>query len=240
MTAHPCRRILAGLPVLPLLLLAWTTPLAAQAGAVETLTNQSVIGMVVGKLNKDLILAKISSTRNEFDVTASGIVNLHESRVSQDVIRSMMSAASDPQLGRPNAGANEVLSNGGIVAMTTARVPRPLVLAKISNTPNDFDVTVPALVSLQGSRVAHEVMTAMMNAAADARLGRNAANAADVLTNQSVVAMVTGRVPKQVILGKIQNTRVNFDVSAEGLVSLNQNKVPQDVIKAMVVRASGS
>jgi hypothetical protein len=237
-TTPPLRLLAAVAPVALIFVSISASPLAAQADGEEMLTNQSVIGMVTGKLNKDLVLAKIASTRNEFDISASGIVNLHESKVPQDVIRSMMSAATDPKLGRAGAGGDEILSNHGIVAMTTARVPRQIVLAKISSTPNDFDITVSALVSLQQSRVAHEVVTAMMGSATDGRLGRNGANAAEVLTNQGVVALIQGRVPKQVVLGKIQNTNVNFDVSAEGMVALNQSKVPQDVIKAMVLRAS--
>ena len=47
--------------------------------------------------------------------------------------------------------------------------------------------------------------------------------------------MLTSKVPKQVILSKIQVSRSAFDVSASGLVSLNASKVPDDVIKAMML-----
>ena len=212
---------------------------AAQAAAPETLTNQSVIAMVVGKLNKELILAKITSTKNEFDVTASGIVNLHQGKVSQDVIRSMMSAAVDPKLGNPKR-APEVVSNQAIIAMTSAGVPKPLIIAKVGDTPNEFDVTVSGVVNLHTNKVSQDVMTAMINSGLDAKLGRAKTNAAEVLSNQSIVALVSANVPKAIILSKIQNNKVEFDVSSGGMVSLNQNKVPQDVIKAMVVRSSST
>jgi hypothetical protein len=215
-----------------------TAPAAAQA-AEETLTNQSVVAMVVGKLNKDLILAKITSAKNEFDVTTSGIVNLHQSKVSQDVIRAMISAATDPKLGNPKANAGELLTNQAIIAMTSAGVPRQLATSKIGNTANEFDVTVNGVVSLTQNKVHTEVLAAMINAAADSQLGRSKENAAEVLSNQSIIALVTGKVAKQIIMTKIQQTKVDFDVTSGGMVTLNQNKVPQDIIKAMVVRSSG-
>ena len=57
---------------------------------------------------------------------------------------------------------------------------------------------------------------------------------AEVLTNESVIQMVTAKIPRDVILEKIQGTRTNFDVTTSGLVSLNTNKVPKDIIKAMM------
>jgi hypothetical protein len=60
----------------------------------------------------------------------------------------------------------------------------------------------------------------------------------EVLDNQSVVAMIVARVPRAVIMTKIQNTRAGFDVSSAGLVQLAQAKVPTDVIKAMVTKST--
>jgi hypothetical protein len=50
--------------------------------------------------------------------------------------------------------------------------------------------------------------------------------------------MVAGKVPKPIILLKIQGTRGGYDVTTTGLVVLNQNKVPQDVIRAMMLRGT--
>jgi hypothetical protein len=123
--------------------------------------------------------------------------------------------------------------------MTSAGVPRQLATSKIGNTANEFDVTVNGVVSLTQNKVHTEVLAAMINAAADSQLGRSKENAAEVLSNQSIIALVTGKVAKQIIMTKIQQTKVDFDVTSGGMVTLNQNKVPQDIIKAMVVRSSG-
>ena len=57
----------------------------------------------------------------------------------------------------------------------------------------------------------------------------------EVLTNEIVVRMLGAKVPKQIVLQKIQMSRSAFDVTATGLVSLNTSKVPEDVIKAMML-----
>lgn len=220
-----------------LALLAPTGAPAQASSAEEVLTNQTVVAMVAGKLGKDLILSKISSTRNEFDVSVSGIVDLHQNKVSRDIIRQMISASTDAALGRPDANSGEVMSNQGVVSMVGARVPKDLVLAKIANTANEFDVSVSGLVNLHQSKVSTDVMNAMLTAASDPALARSAAVAAEVLSNQSVVMLVGAKVHRSLILAKIQGTTCDFDVSANGMVSLKQNKVPEEVIKAMVVRA---
>ena len=80
----------------------------------------------------------------------------------------------------------------------------------------------------------------MISMAADAKLGQPPSRTPEVLENQSVVTLVVAKVPKAVILAKIQSTRSAFDVSANGLVGLTQVKVPTDVIKAMVAKAGGA
>ena len=47
--------------------------------------------------------------------------------------------------------------------------------------------------------------------------------------------MLGAKVPKELVLAKIQVSRSQFDVTATGLVSLNTSKVPEDVIKAMML-----
>src|SRR5688500_4869929 len=47
----------------------------------EVLSNTSVVNMIAGKVSKDLILAKIRGTKSGFDVTAAGLVRLHQSKV---------------------------------------------------------------------------------------------------------------------------------------------------------------
>ena len=136
------------------------------------------------------------------------------------------------------SAASEVLTNQDVIGMTSAKLSKDLLIAKINTTRNSFDVTVHGLIALQQGRVNQDVMRSMLTLAADPKLG-TPSRKAEVLDNQSVVTLITGKVPKAVILSKIQSTKANFDVSSSGLVSLTQAKVPQDVIRAMVAKSSG-
>ncbi|MGH2669511.1 MAG: hypothetical protein ACRDH5_10455, partial [bacterium] len=92
-------------------LFAAVAPIAAQEnGHTEILTNASVIEMVTAKLPKDIILAKLQSTANRFDVSATGLVTLNNAKVPKDLIKAMMAAAAPaakPEA-RPAAGTAEV------------------------------------------------------------------------------------------------------------------------------------
>src|SRR5215469_13086079 len=67
-----------------------------------------------------------------------------------------------------------------------------------------------------------------------------AAPQAEVVTNQTVVDMVSAKLPTDVIITKIQTSKTNFDLSTDALVKLNQSGVPADVVKAMMQKNSAS
>ena len=140
-----------------------TTGAAAGAQG-EVLSNASVVNMIAGKVSKDLILTKIRGTKSGFDVTAAGLVRLHQSKVPQDVIIAMMAASSDTKLAVPSKDPPEILTNNEVVQMVMGNLPRPLIIEKIRVTKARFDVTSEGLVSLQTSRVPDEVVKAMMAA----------------------------------------------------------------------------
>lgn len=135
---------------------------SATAQAPEVLSNTSVVNMIAAKVSKDLILTKIRTTKSGFEVTAAGLVRLHQSKVPEDVIIAMMNA--DPKLVAPSPGPAEVLTNNEIVQMVLGKLPRRLIIEKIRVTKARFDVTSDGLVSLQTSKVPDDVVKAMMSA----------------------------------------------------------------------------
>ena len=128
------------------------------------------------------------------------------------------------------AGA-EVLTNDAVVQMVAGKLSKDLILSKIQNTPNSFDLTSGAVIKLTEGKVPHELIMAMLKAKPVKPV------AAEVLTNETVVKMLTANVSKDIIVAKIQAGKNAFDVTAAGLVSLNQSKVPQDIIKLMMAPA---
>jgi len=61
-----------------------------------------------------------------------------------------------------------------------------------------------------------------------------AQGSSEVLTNESIIQMVAGKVPKDLIVSKIKSTKSTFDLSPDGLIKLNTGKVPSDMMKLMM------
>ena len=64
------------------------------------------------------------------------------------------------------------------------------------------------------------------------------ASAADVLTNDVVVAMVKAGLGDEVVIGKIKISQNQFDLSTQALLRLKEDGVGPAVIKAMVETAA--
>jgi len=60
----------------------------------------------------------------------------------------------------------------------------------------------------------------------------------EVLTNETVLKMVRANLNTVIIVSKIRTSKTNFDLSTDELIRLQQVKVPDDVIKAMVDASS--
>jgi len=56
----------------------------------------------------------------------------------------------------------------------------------------------------------------------------------EVLTNDSVVEMVTAGLPDEIIIAKINSSKTSFDLSTPALAKLTQAKVSSAVMKAMI------
>jgi hypothetical protein len=130
------------------------------------------------------------------------------------------------------SAATEVLTNQTVIQMVTAKLGTDVIQAKIQSTKTNFDVTTSGLVSLYTNKVPREILKTMLAVG-------SGKGASEVLTNQAVIQMVTAKLPRDVILAKIQSSKTKFDVTSDGLVSLNTNKVPKDIIKAMMVAGPG-
>ncbi len=62
----------------------------------------------------------------------------------------------------------------------------------------------------------------------------------EVLTNDSVVAMVRGGLPETVIVQKIQATETKFDLSTNALIALKRSGVSDKVLEAMMSATVGT
>jgi hydrogenase maturation factor HypE len=62
--------------------------------------------------------------------------------------------------------------------------------------------------------------------------------AQEVLTNDSIIKMVNAELKVETIIRKIEASRVDFDLSTDGLIVLKKANVPDDVITAMQEKQS--
>lgn len=67
-----------------------------------------------------------------------------------------------------------------------------------------------------------------------------AQNAAEVMNNQSVVDMIKAGFSKELIISKIETSECKFNTSTQALIDLKKQKVPEDVINAIINRSSSN
>jgi len=151
----------------------------------------------------------------------------------------MVWVAAAASSGAAQSADAEVLTNAAIVQMVTGKLSRNLILTKITTARPGYDLSSNGLVYLTSNKIDESVIRAMIGAAQSAIQGGSApaslAGVDEVLTNDAVVRMTMGKVSKKLIVSKILSSPTAFDVSAMGLVRLNEAKVPQDIIKTMLM-----
>ena len=130
------------------------------------------------------------------------------------------------------AAGQEILTNESVVQMVVGKVPKDVMLTKIRSTSTAFDITANGLVSLFQRKVSTDLLKAMMVAAA------GNPNNSETLDNPAVLYMVSNGLPRDIIIAKIQSAKPGYDLTTSGLVSLNLNKVPPAVLKAMMASNS--
>lgn len=132
------------------------------------------------------------------------------------------------------AGA-EVLTNESITQMVAGKVPKDLIVTKIKTTKSNFDLSPEGLIALSTGKVSSDVMKLMLTTSAGA-----SGAVKPTLTNEGVIKMVAGGLSRDIITTKIQLSKPGYDLTTNGLLDLNKNKVSEDVQKAMMASASGT
>ena len=105
---------------------------SAQPQKKPSLTNQDIVRMVKDKFSDSTIVKAIEANRTTFDVSATALIALKDSGVSQTVIEAML-AASTPK------GANAA---GQTAAKSAASAPPPPAQSQAQSTPPCSDVPV--------------------------------------------------------------------------------------------------
>lgn len=91
-----------------------------QCKAQETLSNQSIVSLVNAKMNNNIIINKIKSSGNTFDLSTDGIIDLKATKVPENVINEMMLACRNMP----------VITNDDVIKMNGGKVSTDLILKK--------------------------------------------------------------------------------------------------------------
>ena len=73
----------------------------------ETLNNQSIVQMSTVKISSDIIIEKIKSSPNKFDLSTSGLISLSKALVKDNVMETML-LASNKLLVLKNQGLQKI------------------------------------------------------------------------------------------------------------------------------------
>ena len=131
------------------LMLGTITALFAQ----ETLTNQSISSLVAAKVAPKIIISKIQSSTNTFDMSSEGMIGLKTSKVNDQLIEAML--LNCRQLPKVN--------NDEVIKLTSAGITKKIILKKIALSNCKFDTGTDALIALKTAKVDDDVINAMMD-----------------------------------------------------------------------------
>lgn len=79
-----------------ILAVLFTVRVAATAQPKEVLRNTDIVSMLKLGLSEDIVLSKIQTTPNDFDMSTNMLLALQKDKVPNNVITAMMAAAQDP------------------------------------------------------------------------------------------------------------------------------------------------
>lgn len=123
------------------------------------------------------------------------------------------------------AFAQETLTNQSVISMSGAKISKDLIIDKIKLSPNKFDMTTKGIVELTTLKVQDDVIDAMMLASSPL----------PILRNQDIVDLHNGKVSRNLITKKIQYSDSDFSLTTEALIQLKTAKVPEALIKVMMI-----
>ncbi len=120
----------------------------------ETLTNQNIISLTTSKVSKDIIIEKVKSSPNQFDLSATGVIGLKNSKVSDQVVEAMMLASKNLPM----------VTNKDVIDMQSGGVSKDIIIKKIQYSKCNFDTNTDAMIALKTAKVPDSIQKAMMSA----------------------------------------------------------------------------
>ena len=214
------------------------TSTVAQQSSEAPLTNGSVLKLVKAGFKEKTIITIINSRPNRFNLETEQLIQLKQNGVSENVILAMLSLAGltveqedewvddasffrrstqqarESQQNAEQGGSTNIFGSGsGSRSQTRSR-------GGAGGNENDSDVT--------GSATVRIIRPPSESGNATAKLER-----IPTLNNEAVIKLVEAGFSEGTIIKRIEESPVDFDLSAEKLAELHKRRVTDPIIAAM-------
>jgi hypothetical protein len=216
-------------------LLLVASPAARAQGAEEPLTNASVVKLARAGFKEKTIIAIIGARPVKFDLSPERLIELKKSGVTEHVILAMIARSESVDVSREGWDDDDMpLGDGGmkgggaqgsngnttdIFGSSGGSHGRVRSRGANGGADNDTQTTGSATV---------RIIRTPTEGDAPAKLERT-----PTLTNDSIVELVEAGFSEGTIIRRIEQSPVEFDLSAAKLAELRKRRVSEPVIAAM-------
>lgn len=120
--------------------------------AQETLTNESIASLIQAKVSGSLIINKIKSSANAFDLSSDKLIELKSQKIPDNILREMMMACRNLP----------AMKNEDVIKLNSGKISKDIILKKISLSSCNFNTSTDALIALKTAEVPESVIKVMM------------------------------------------------------------------------------
>ncbi len=125
--------------------------------------------------------------------------------------------------------AQDLITNQDVIAMKSAKITDDVILAKITASQCDFDLSTTGLIDLKNAKISDKITNQMFISSPPI----------ETITNEDIIRMYQAKVSNNIIISKMIATNHNFDISSDGLISLTSKKIPKKIVKFMIEQPQG-
>ncbi len=220
--------------------LFWQTARAQEAQSREApLTNAAVVKLVRAGFKENTIIAIVRSRPNQFDLAPDRLIELKKNGVSEKIILAMLSVddaevaddgwSDDPffkdSLGKRGASSGSGGNSVDIFGNSNGSRSRSRTSGTRGGNTDDAETTGSATV---------KIMRPPIEAGgAPPKMERT-----PTLTNNSIIELVEAGFSEGTIIRRIEQSPVEFDLSADKLKELRRHRVTDTIINAMTAAMS--
>jgi hypothetical protein len=222
----------------------------AQTDSREVLTNESIINLARAKFKESTIITLIRTSDTRFDISTPKLVEMKKRGVSERVISEIISR-TNMNIAAQRMGSlrddeffskdDEAFFNGPVFKELPTekeakrRENEAMIFggqsgSKSGTRTRGFGPNGDRQQQgeVMGSATVNIIRPPSESNGAEPKLPR-----ASKLDNKGVLDMIQAGFSEGTVIRKIENSQVDFDLSAKGLADLRQNRVSEKVIKAM-------